>query len=64
MSEEEISLSKQDQLAIAIAQGKSISEWARQNDVPRSTAYDWANDPECRRLVGDAAPHCPPAPHP
>ena len=50
---EEIPLSKQDQLALAIAQGKSVPAWARQNDVPRSTAYTWANDPNVRRLVED-----------
>ena len=53
MSEEEIPLSKQDQLALAIAQGKSITAWARQNDVPTSTAYRWANDPDVRRQVED-----------
>jgi hypothetical protein len=53
MSEEEPPLSKQDQLALAIAQGKSVPGWARQNDVPRSTAYRWANDPDVRRQVED-----------
>ena len=53
MSEEEIPLSKQDQLALAIAQGKSITGWARQNDVPRSTAYSWASKPDCRSDVED-----------
>ena len=53
MSEEEAPLSKHDQLALAIAQGKSIAHWARQNDVPRRTAYSWANKPEVRRLVAD-----------
>ena len=51
MSEEEISLSKQDQLALAIVEGKSINAWARQNDVPRSTAYKWARHPDFRRQV-------------
>ena len=53
MSEAETPLSKQDQLALAIAQGKSITRWARENEVPRSTAYYWANDPDVRRLVED-----------
>ena len=35
MFEEEIPLSQHDQLAMAIAQGKSIAEWAQQNGVPR-----------------------------
>ena len=53
MSEEEIPLSKKDQLALAIAQGKSVRGWARQNEVPRSTAYRWASDSDVRRQVED-----------
>jgi hypothetical protein len=53
MSEEEIPLSKHDLLAIAIAQGKSISLWARENEVPRRTAFRWANNPDVRRQVED-----------
>jgi len=53
MSEQEISLSKQDQLALAIAQGKSVPLWASQNDVPRATAYRWAKDPDVRRQADD-----------
>jgi len=53
MSEEEKPLSKQDQLAIAIAQGKSIAIWARENDVHERTAYRWARDPDVRRQVED-----------
>ena len=58
MSDEEIPLSKQDQLAIAIAQGKSIAAWARENQVPTSTAYGWASDPDsaARSMTGAAAP--------
>ena len=37
MFEEEIPLSQHDRLAMAIAQGKSIAEWAQQNGVPRRT---------------------------
>jgi hypothetical protein len=53
MPEVEISLSKRDLLALVIAQGKSITGWARQNEVPRSTAYRWASQPDCRRQVED-----------
>jgi hypothetical protein len=53
MSEEEIPVHKQDQLALAIARGMSIYAWARQNDVPTSTAYKWANKPDVRRQVED-----------
>jgi hypothetical protein len=53
MSAEQVPLSKQDQLAVAIGHGQSITAWARKNDVPRSTAYYWANRPDVRRLVAD-----------
>jgi hypothetical protein len=53
MSEQEIPLSKHDQLALAIAQGKSVRAWARANDVPRNTAQRWASDPDLRRQVED-----------
>jgi hypothetical protein len=53
MSEEEIPLSQHDQLAMAIAQGKSIVGWARQNKVPRRTAQRWAAEPDVRRQVED-----------
>jgi hypothetical protein len=35
-------------LALAIAQGRSVAVWARDNHVPRSTAYRWAGQPEVR----------------
>ena len=53
MTEEEIPLSQHDQLAMAIAQGKSIAGWARQNGVPRRTAQRWATEPDVRRQVED-----------
>ena len=49
-------------LAQAIAQGRSVALWASDNDVPRSTAYRWACQPEvrasvesCRRRIQDRA---------
>jgi hypothetical protein len=48
---EEVPESKKTQLAYVIAQGKSVPVWARQNDVPVSTAYFWAGQPEVRRVV-------------
>jgi hypothetical protein len=49
-------------LALAIAQGRSVALWARDNDLPRSTAYRWACQPEvrasaesCRRRAQDRA---------
>jgi hypothetical protein len=53
MSEEEIPLSQHDQLAMAVAQGKSVAEWARQNGVPARTAQRWAAAPDVRRQVED-----------
>ena len=46
---EEVSLDKKTSLALAIARGQSIAAWAKKNEVPRSTAFRWANDPEVRR---------------
>jgi hypothetical protein len=46
-------LSKKDHLALAIAQGKSVRAWARQNEVPRNTAQRWASEPDVRRQVED-----------
>lgn len=48
---EEIPESKKTGLAFVIAQGKSVAAWARQNDVPNSTDYYWAKQPEVRRVV-------------
>jgi hypothetical protein len=53
MSEDEIPLSQHDRLAMAVAQGKSITAWARQNGVPRRTAQRWAAEPDVRRQVED-----------
>jgi hypothetical protein len=49
-SEERI-LSQKDDLALVVAQGKSVAAWARQCDVPTSTAYSWTADPDFRRQV-------------
>ena len=39
------------QLALAIAQGRSVALWARDNQVPRRTAYRWASQPDLRATV-------------
>jgi hypothetical protein len=39
------------QLALAIARGEPIDEWARQNQVPRRTAFRWAREVKLRRYV-------------
>lgn len=39
------------QLAVALAQGSSISAWARANDVPKQTAQRWAHEPEVRAEI-------------
>jgi len=43
--------SKKTQLALALAQGRSITTWARANEVPRRTAYRWAGEPAVRSAV-------------
>ena len=50
---EEVPLSQREQLALVVAQGKSIAGWARQNGVPRRTAERWAAEPDARRRVED-----------
>jgi hypothetical protein len=58
----ELRQEKKTQLALAIAQGRSVALWARDNHVPRSTACRWASQPEvraaaetCRRRARDRA---------
>ena len=54
MSEEqEVVLSKQDRLALALVAGKTIRDWAQENGVPERTAYRWASEPEVRRQIQD-----------
>jgi hypothetical protein len=54
MSEAENPLSQRDQLALAVATGKSIALWARRNGVATRTAQRWAAEPDVRRLVEDS----------
>jgi hypothetical protein len=39
------------QLALALAQGVSVRAWARDQNVPKSTAYYWSKDPKVRRVI-------------
>jgi hypothetical protein len=50
---EEVSQQKKIRLALAlaIARGEPITAWARQNQVPRSSAFRWARDPKVRHAV-------------
>ncbi len=48
---DEVRPCKKTRLALAMARGESIAAWARHNQVPRSTAFRWAKDPELRRTV-------------
>jgi hypothetical protein len=50
MSEEPEEATK-DQLAFAIARGKSVRSWARDSKVPRATAHRWSNDPQVRKMA-------------
>ena len=49
--EKEVRRLKKINLALAVAEGESIAEWARQNGVPERTALRWAQDPKVRREV-------------
>jgi hypothetical protein len=49
--EKEVRRHKKINLALAVAEGESIAEWARQNGVPERTAFYWAKDPKVCREV-------------
>jgi hypothetical protein len=49
--EKEVRRHKKINLALAIAEGESISAWAQENGVPERTAFRWAQDPKVRREV-------------
>ena len=38
-------------LVIAVAEGTPVADWARQNNVPKRTAFRWARDPKLRARV-------------
>jgi hypothetical protein len=48
---EEVPQQKKTRLALAIARGESVAAWARQNEVPRRTAFRWARDTKVRLAV-------------
>jgi hypothetical protein len=48
---QELPKAKKIHLAAAIAQGQSVAGWARDNGVPRRTAFRWASEPGVRRTV-------------
>jgi len=45
---EEAPQDRKFQLALAVAQGTSLKKWAEGNNVSRSTAYRWAEEPEVK----------------
>ena len=49
--EKEVRHQKKIHLALWIAEGESIAEWARENGVSERTAFYWAKDPKDRREV-------------
>jgi len=49
--EKEVRRQKKIHLALAVAEGESIAEWARHNGVSERTAFYWAKDPKVRREV-------------
>jgi len=59
---QELPPKKKTRLALAIAQGMSVTSWARTNEVPKRTAFRWASEPmvraaveSCRRRAVDQA---------
>ena len=44
-------LDQKASLALAIAVGRSVSDWAKETKVPRRTARTWSKSPEVRELV-------------
>ncbi len=42
---------RKNKLVAAIAAGKPIAVWARENKVSRRTAYRWAKDPKAKAAV-------------
>ena len=44
--------SQQTRLALAIAGGRTVAAWARDNGVAERTAYTWSRSPRVLRLVG------------
>ena len=49
--QEDVRNDLKSQLALMIARGKTITEWASQNQVPLRTAYRWSRDPQVRGEV-------------
>ena len=49
--EKEVRRHQKIHLALAVAEGESIAEWARHNGVSERTAFYWAKDPKVRREV-------------
>ena len=43
--------SRKKQLVIALIEGKSLEDWARENGISRRTAYRWAKDPKVKAAV-------------
>jgi len=42
-----------DDLALAVATGKSLAEWAREHRVPERTAYGWNASPGFKEKVAE-----------
>ena len=40
-----------EHLAVAIGRGVPIAAWARANEVARTTAFRWANEPDVKKAV-------------
>jgi hypothetical protein len=48
---ENVPLTPKSQLTLAIAKGMPVTQWARENCVPKRTAFRWAREPKVRAAV-------------
>ena len=53
MPDEKINQNQRDQFAVAMALGQRVSVWAKKNEVPRRTCYDWRKTQEYKVTVRD-----------
>ncbi len=50
-SDDNVPLNPKSKLTLAIARGVPVTKWARDNGVPRRTAFRWAHEPKVRADV-------------
>ncbi len=48
---ENVRRGQKHELALAVARGDSVADWARENNVPRRTAFRWYKQPKVKAAV-------------